>query len=39
MATPYDKAWQLATLRESVDTWNAWREEHPEIEIDLSQIH
>ena len=29
MADTYDKAWQLATLHESVDTWNRWAESIP----------
>ena len=37
MAQTYDQAWQLATLRESVDAWNKWREDHPDIVIDLPQ--
>ena len=27
---------QLAILRQGVDVWNKWREEHPGVEIDLS---
>jgi uncharacterized protein YjbI with pentapeptide repeats len=36
MAERYDKAWQLATLRENVAGWNQWCKEHPDIKIDLS---
>jgi uncharacterized protein YjbI with pentapeptide repeats len=36
MAEPYDKEWQLATLRGSVAIWNLWRKEHPKSKIDLS---
>jgi uncharacterized protein YjbI with pentapeptide repeats len=35
MAERYDKAWQLATLRENVTGWNLWCKEHPDIKIDL----
>jgi hypothetical protein len=30
---------QLAILKQGVEVWNAWREENPDIEIDLSQAH
>jgi Pentapeptide repeats (8 copies) len=29
----------LAKLREGVETWNAWREENPDVEIDLSRAN
>ncbi len=38
MADTYDKAWQLATLHESVDTWNKWRKEYPEVTVDLTNV-
>ena len=30
---------QLKILAEGVERWNAWRREHPDIEIDLSRAH
>ena len=38
MATSYDKKWQLATLRESIAIWNLWRQECPDIMIDLGGV-
>ncbi len=29
---------QLAILKESIETWNQWRAENPDIEIDLSEV-
>lgn len=28
--------WQLALLKSSVEEWNAWREAHPDVKVDLS---
>lgn len=30
---------QLAILKQGVDVWNQWREENPNIKIDLTKVH
>ncbi len=30
---------QLAILKEGVDVWNQWREENPDVEINLREVH
>jgi uncharacterized protein YjbI with pentapeptide repeats len=29
---------QLAILRQGLDVWNMWREEHPDVEVDLHEV-
>ena len=33
------KSYQLRILEQGIDAWNAWREEHPEIQPDLSRAY